>query len=59
MRGYTHKYMNRYYNYKIKMKLNLIRPKDETEDLLLLEIKSVKRLFNKHIENLKKPSNSK
>ena len=36
------------------MKLNLIRPKNETEDLLLTVTKTVKHLLNNLVEEQKK-----
>ena len=40
------------------MNLNMIRPKIETEDLILSITKNCESWLAKHIENLKKHSNS-
>ena len=41
------------------MNLNMIRPKNQTEGLLLSKTKMFNRLLNKHIEKLKKRWNLK
>ena len=41
------------------MNLNMIHPKNETEDLLLSITKNLKHLLNRLIENQKKHWNSK